>query len=86
VYTMGYCHTILDDHDDSSILTMCHQGTLTLLEKDEAEGLSLLWLNLVTAHCRMCHPILDGYDGMAVASPSSSHNDEEHQHRSGKER
>jgi len=36
--TTGYCRHILGSHDDSSIVTACCQGALTLLEEDEAKG------------------------------------------------
>ena len=48
--------------------------------------LRLLRLNFVTAHQRMCHPILNECYGMTVVSPSSLHIVEEHQHCSWKER
>ncbi len=38
VYTTGYRRLILAGRDDSSIVIMCHQGALTLLEEDEAKG------------------------------------------------
>ncbi len=37
-YITGYCHSILADHDDSSIVITCHQGASTLLKEDEAKG------------------------------------------------
>ena len=54
-------------------------------QKDLPSSL-LLWLNFVTVDWRMCRPILDGCDGMAVALPSSLHIVEEHQHCFWKER
>ena len=45
---------------------------------------SSLQLNFVTAYRRMCHPILDGCDGMAITLPSSLHIVEKHQHHSRK--
>ncbi len=86
---MGYCRPILAGHDDSSVVIACHQGALPLLKEDEAKGsaeqicqaiYSLLQLNFVTAHRRMRSPILDECDGITVASPSSLHIVENHQH------
>ncbi len=36
--TMGYCHPIFADRDDSSIVIACHQRASTLLKEDEAKG------------------------------------------------
>jgi hypothetical protein len=55
-------------------------------QRNLLSNLSLLRLNFVTAHWSMCHPILDGCDGRAVALSSSSHIVEEHWYGSWKER
>ncbi len=80
-YTMGYRRPILAGHDDSSIVIRVikeHQHCLRRMRQRDLPSSLLLQLNFVTVHRRMCHPILDGCDGMAVALPSSLYIVEEH--------
>jgi hypothetical protein len=53
---MGYCHPILADCDNSSIIIACHQRASTLLEEERQRYLPI---NLQLAAAELCDRTLE---------------------------